>query len=458
MTPTDPDGPLTPVEAEVASRLRHVAEEAADLYWPFNARDVIEVVPTKSGAGHPHRGPSRRWRPWTHRLMVVAVAVAILVVFFVPLPHLNLFNHLVIPTRAGEPSIGTRLAELKASDAAGSSGFGDSVAISGRTAVVADIGGVYVFSESGPNWRQVAELNGYDVSGTANGCSTDFPSGVFPDSVAISGATVVVGVPCAGLAYVFVRSRAAWKQVASLEGSDTVPGDGFGTSVAISGTVIVVGANSHANSAGRAYVFTKAASSWLQVAELKGSDTVAGDEFGYAVAVSSSAIVVGAYHAGAGRAYVFAKPASTWEQVAELNGSDTVNGDEFGYALAVSGTTIVVGAAKAGRVYVFTKSASGWSQTAELKGSDSEASDEFGCSVAIAGRTAVVGAFGHPRAGEAYVFTKTATAWKQVATLKSFDTVPADRLSGLVAISGTVAVVSGDGAGNYEGRVYVFNA
>ena len=86
MTPSDPDRPPSPVEAEVASRLRHAGEEAADLYWPFSAHDVIEAVPTRSGSRSPHRRPLRQWRPWTDPLIVVAVAAAILVVFFVPLP------------------------------------------------------------------------------------------------------------------------------------------------------------------------------------------------------------------------------------------------------------------------------------------------------------------------------------------------------------------------------------
>ena len=111
----------------------------------------------------------------------------------------------------------------------------------------------------------------------------------------------------------------------------------------------------------------------------------------------------------AGRAYVFTKTAAGWKQAAELKGSDTVAGDYFGGSVAISGTTIVVGAPvitkEAGRAYVFTKTASGWKQAAELKGSDTVAGDDFGDSVAISGTTAVVGADGHAKAaGRAYVF------------------------------------------------------
>jgi hypothetical protein len=75
---------------------------------------------------------------------------------------------------------------------------------------------------------------------------------------------------------------------------------------------------------------------------------------------------------------------------------------------------------------------------------------------------AVVGAFGDPSDGEAYVFEKTSTGWAQVATLRGFVTDPDagiyGGISGLVDISGTTAVVSGDAASNYEGRAYLFRA
>lgn len=54
--------------------------------------------------------------------------------------------------------------------------------------------------------------------------------------------------------------------------------------MAISGTWAVVSATVQA-SAGRVYVFTKTAAGWDQVAEVTGSDAVANDEFGAAVAI-----------------------------------------------------------------------------------------------------------------------------------------------------------------------------
>jgi hypothetical protein len=78
-------------------------------------------------------------------------------------------------------------------------------------------------------------------------------------------------------------------------------------SVAISGTTAIAGAPGYSKDAGRAYVFAKTGSVWKQAAELKGSDTVASDDFGYTVAISGATAIAGAEgHAkDAGRAYVF---------------------------------------------------------------------------------------------------------------------------------------------------------
>jgi hypothetical protein len=165
----------------------------------------------------------------------------------------------------------------------------------------------------------------------------------------------------AGRAYVFARRGAVWKQVAELRGSDTVAGDGFGDSVAISGRTVVVSAPAHAYAAGRAYVFAKSGAGWTQTAELRGSDTVANDLFGDSVAISGTTVVVGsAAHSYDGQAYVFNKTPAGWEQTAELNRSDSWPVGLFGWSVAISGTTVVVGApgkpklpGYPGRAYVF---------------------------------------------------------------------------------------------------------
>jgi len=290
----------------------------------------------------------------------------------------------------------------------------------------------------------------------------------FGYAVAISGTTAVVGAPGhagdAGRAYVFEKVGTGWKQAAQLKGSDTTAGDEFGESVAISGTTAVVGAPGHGKSAGRAYVFREEGAAWKQVAELKAFETAAGDDFGYSVVVSGTTVVGGApgYAKTAGRAFVFTKVGAGWKQDAELRGADTSAADEFGYSLAISGTSILASApghAKtAGRVYVFARTGAAWKRVAELKGSDTATGDGFGISVAMSGAVAVVGASGHAKAsGRVYVFASTARGWKQVAEAKGFDTAAGDDLGYSVATTGTTVVASAPGHAKAAGRAYVFD-
>ena len=271
----------------------------------------------------------------------------------------------------------------------------------------------------------------------------------FGTSVAVSGETVVVGAPGedssttgvnstadedasgAGAAYVFVRSGTTWSQQAYLKASNTGAGDSFGYRVAVSGDTVVVGAyaedsgttgttsvaNEGAVDSGAAYVFVRSGTTWSQQAYLKASNTGAGDQFGFSVAVSGETVVVGAnyedsatlgvrnsaapatddFAVHAGAAYVFVRSGQTWTQQAYLKASNTGADDRFGAAVAVSGDTVVVGAwtedtyrtgvqntatpttdegsTDVGAAYVFVRSGTTWSQQAYLKASQVTMSD-----------------------------------------------------------------------------------
>ncbi len=395
----------------------------------------------------------------TSRLVILVAAGAI------ALPLSACGTSTVAPSSRTTTPIGKQMAELEGTDTVAGDGTGSSVAISGTTAIVGaydhakDAGRAYLFSISGSSWHQVTELQGADtVAGDE-----------FGSSVAISGTTAVVGAgdhaDHAGSAYVFTKTPDGWKQAAELKGSDTTAGDYFGWSVAVSGTTAVVGAYGHAQSAGRVYVFTKTPGGWKQAAELKGDDSLAGDQFGSSVAISGATVLVGATNraAASGGAYVFTKTSGGWKQAAELKGSDTVSGNHFGWSVAISGTTAVVGAFlhanSAGRAYVFDGTASGWKQAAELVGSDTAAGDGFGISVAMTGTALIVGATGHAAsAGRAYVFTETTGGWKQAAELVGSDTAAGDEFGFSVGISGTTAVVGAPLHAGHAGRAYVLEA
>ena len=244
-------------------------------------------------------------------------------------------------------------------------------------------------------------------------------------------------------------------QQAYVKASNSGDHDNFGSSVAISGDTMVVGSPAEDSAAtgvngdqsdtsaalsGAAYVFTRSGGTWSQQAYLKASNTGAGDQFGYAVAISGDTIVVTANvedsnatgvdgdqsdnsASGSGAAYVFTRSGSTWSQQAYLKASNTdasncCVSDAFGSAVAIAGDTIVVGAvledsnatgvdgdqannsaSDSGASYVYTRSGSSWSQQNYLKASNTDAADRFGYSLAISGATVVVN--GHFEASSA---------------------------------------------------------
>jgi hypothetical protein len=294
-------------------------------------------------------------------------------------------------------TIWNQQAELTLNDAAADDFFGNSVSISGDTLVVCApgkdvyIGAAYVFMRSGTIWSQQAELTASDAA------ADDF----FGNSVSISGDTAVVGDSAKdsnkGAAYVFMRSGTNWSQQAELTASDAAANDWFGNSVSISGDTLVVGAQKKDSRKGAAYVFARSGTIWSQQAELTASDAAANDFFGYSVSVNGDTLVVGAQNkdSSKGAAYVFARSGTIWSQQAELTLSDAAVNDFFGGSASISGNTLVVSTygkdSNKGAAYVFARSGTIWSQQVELTASDAAAKDWFGNSVSISGDTAVVG-------------------------------------------------------------------
>jgi len=89
---------------------------------------------------------------------------------------------------------------------------------------------------------------------------------------------------------------------------------------------------------------------WSQQAQLLAADGATGDHFGYSVAISGAAAVVGAYGADVdpnpdqGAAFLFVRSGATWSQQAQLTAGDGATGDYFGFSVAISRASMVVGA------------------------------------------------------------------------------------------------------------------
>src|SRR6202042_2362096 len=105
------------------------------------------------------------------------------------------------------------------------------------------------------------------------------PGDSFGASVDLKGDAAVIGATdneSGGAAYVFTESGSNWSQTAELTPSDGVSDDQFGDSVALSGKTAVVGARLHSTDdngeQGAAYMFANNGGTWTQTAELSASD------------------------------------------------------------------------------------------------------------------------------------------------------------------------------------------
>lgn len=289
-------------------------------------------------------------------------------------------------------------------------------------------------------------------------------------SVAIDGDTAVVGAfndGGQGAAYVFVRTGATWALQQKLTSSDGVAGDEFGYVVAISGDTVVASAIAKASSQGAVYIFGRSGSAWSQQAEFSGTGVAAGDCFGCAVAARGTTAFIGSpdRSGGTGAAYVFANSGAGWQQQQVFAGAAA--GDHFGFSVALSPdtTTALIGAFGAsnatGEAYVLTMNGT-WSnppQQVVLSASDGQAQDRFGYSVSIDNGAALVGAYGNSGQGAAYVFTSGGNAWSQSATLVANDGASGDFFGYSVALSGAVATIGAlEKSGPFgPGAAYVFS-
>ena len=293
-----------------------------------------------------------------------------------------------------------------------------------------DSGSAYVFEhDSAGVWNQVTKL----VAGDAAAFDR------FGDSVAISRDWVVIGARRdndngidSGSAYVFERDAGGtWTGVQKLVAGDGAVGDDFGISVAITGDRAVIGANfddvTGVNS-GSAYVFERnAAGTWIGVQKLISGDAVAGDQFGWSVAISGNRALIGApydnnndfFDDDFGSAYVFERNVGgTWNQVAKLLASDGSGFVQFGWSVGISGDGAVIGARRgdgtsnlSGLAYVFERNAGGaWAEVQKLLASDFTVGASFGASVAISGERAVIGA---PNKGDQGLFSGAAYIFEQ---------------------------------------------
>ena len=302
-------------------------------------------------------------------------------------------------------------AEVEATDAFFSSNFGYAVALSGSTALISapvegEGGAVFVFSLVEGQWVQQQKLVPNDAAGTS----------CFGCSVALSGNTALIGAQSKqigsnigqGAAYIFNFDGTQWVQMQELIPDDGMSGDMFGT-VALSGNTALIGASGKGSgknvAQGSAYVYSLVDGVWTQQQELRASDGRADDYFGSSVAlwggtamVGSSLKKVGA-NAAQGAVYIFGLSGGTWTQQHKITAQDGAANDQFGVSISLAEDSVLIGAQNKvtngsnlqGAAYVFNSVGNQWVEAQELFGNDSSGGTYFGFSLALQGSTALVG-------------------------------------------------------------------
>jgi hypothetical protein len=224
----------------------------------------------------------------------------------------------------------TETAKLTSSDS-NAGWFGVTVSVSGNTVAIGSYmqnftGEAYVFVEPATGWASMTETARLSPSDGVVGDS-------FGYAIAISGNTILVGSPnnpyghYYGAGYIYVMPPSGWvsgTQTAKLTASDRVVFDLLGSSVFLNGSTALLGAPGPSYPAlptpGAAYIYSKPTTGWKTTSKFREklipADGLPTDNFGTAVSLSGSTVVVGAPYVhwdpdfnnpGPGAAYVFGR-------------------------------------------------------------------------------------------------------------------------------------------------------
>ncbi|MEX0938203.1 MAG: alkaline phosphatase family protein [Pirellulales bacterium] len=255
-----------------------------------------------------------------------------------------------------------------------------------------------------------------------------------------------------------------------LTAEDAAAGDWYGFSNDMDGNLAVVGAtgaDANGSGSGAAYILEFIDGGWQQVAKLTPDDGLAGDAFGWSVAIDGQRVLVSAPRtdtagSNSGSVYVFELVEGVWQQTAKLESLDAAGNDLFGYSVALEGNRALVGALSSGgtgAAYIFEGGGGTWSQVKKLVAGDAEANDRLGSSVDLQGDLAVAGAFQTDTTGAAYIFERSGADWTQIDKLTANDAAGLDRFGASISIDGdwlAIGASEDDDRGSSSGAVYLF--
>jgi hypothetical protein len=234
---------------------------------------------------------------------------------------------------------------------------GDTIAVSAPYEDTTDTnsGAVYIFTGSGSSWSQQAIIKSHPpiiggdrLGGYYNGFDRALELSGDGDTLVVKEENGTSGSGYENV-YIYTRSGSSWSHQATLNGSDQVSGDQFGTCVSISadGNTVAAGAPNENSANGAVYVFTRSGSSWSQQTKISGANST--ERFGRHVGLTEdgNGLVIGAdgYNNNDGRIYLYKRSGTTWAEEWNANvGGGVQFGDDpqFGYYCEISDDGAVV--------------------------------------------------------------------------------------------------------------------
>lgn len=437
-------------------------------------------------------------------------------------------------------------ATLSASNGGAGEWFGSSIAVDGGTVLVGatysyyGYGAAYAFQKPATQWVQAAHL--VSPSSTLDGRAGS--------AVALKGDLAFIGAygtstyagDFAGAVHHFVRSGGVWGGYQFLSSGDGNVYQEFGRSLDLDGDRLAVGmpddATPYGPQCGTVYLFTRDGEDWLYEQTLNDSDPVRREVFGTAVHLQDDLLVVGTpldviyssnpsditpYRYGSVSCY--RREAAGWIREAKLRPLASQRDDSFGIAVSLDGPHLLVGAPRAttgsfvstGAGHLFRREGTNWIEEARLVPPSPTASGSMGSQVILQGDRALLadsfypnpaathetggirefvksgGTWSHvgvivptnrignalfgvsiamdgdlllagssayqPGTPEAaYLFRRTGTVWTQEAVLQSPDpdALTSRAFGTVVALDGSTAAVGAPGGGTGKGSIHIF--
>lgn len=266
----------------------------------------------------------------------------------------------------------------------------------------------------------------------------------------------------AGAMYIYTRSGTAWSESAKILEPTPALNNQFGRAVAMSKTHMVV-ASLH--NGGTIYVYTGSGAAWgLQQTITTSMATMNADIHGSHIIISDRNGSLDGGSTSPGTVKIYAQNSvGTWLETAHMTASNAVDGDKFGFSVGIYDDFAVVGAVARngsdGGVYILSRLGDTWMESTELIVADGVmAGALLGTCIDIQKDTIIVGA---DAKSSAYIFKRSGNAWTQEVILSQpvADKNPGDGFGYSCKIHGDTAVIGAvgdDEADTNAGASYIY--